>query len=405
LNQIISDQKISYESRYTAIGLFCITFLFFSGFYFLSISSDFKRHIEYVMEIAAGIRKPIPPFMYHLSIYIFSLFTPKFAPLFFASALVSALSIAAKYIFSQKYIEEYVSVSLSSPELAEEKHFRWLTTIFGVMLVFIFSLPITVLLGADYYLTNFPPNVWHNPTTILLMPFAVLLFWVSYRQLESPTASRITAIAILCIINILIKPSFFFVFCVTYPLFFLIRHGFRKGFWKNMLPIFLGAVLVYFEYYLLYADGESSSGVAIGLFTVWSHYSPNVPLAFLGSIFFPLVFFIFYWKEFLMNLLFNYSISLLAVAIFVFSIFIETGSRKYHGNFGWQYIIANYIFYMAMTALLIKRIYQPNSGEHKSIPNLLLQINWKDKVVLSIYIIQFILGIYYFINFYIKLGY
>jgi hypothetical protein len=401
----MSDNQIHYGSRYTTIVLFCISFLFFSGFYFFSIASDYQKHVEIVMGIAAGSQQPFPNFVYHLSIYIFSLLNLEFGPLFLASALVSALAVAAKYFFSHKYIKEYASGTTSPPNLREDKNFRRIIISFSVMLVFVFSLPITVLLGGDFYLLNFPPNVWHNPTTILLMPFAVILFWVSYRQLENPTSNRITAITLLCIINILIKPSFFFIFCGVYPLFFLSKHGFKVEFWKNMIPIIIGIALVYFEYYLLYAEADSSSGVAIGLFTVWAHYSPNIPLAFLGSIFFPIVYFGFYWRSLIKSLLFKYSVTLLALAVVVFSVLIETGSRKYHGNFAWQYIVANYILYMVIIALFVKRIYQSNSGEHLSIPNLLLHTNWKDKVILSIYLVQFILGIYYFINFYIKLGY
>jgi len=357
------------------------------------------------MEIAAGIQQPFPNFVYHLLIYILSFLSLEFAPLFLASALVSAIAVAAKFFISHKYIEEYVSGTLSLSNFREDKSFRKIVISLSVMLIFVFSLPITVLLGGDFYLLNFPPNVWHNPTTILLMPFAIFLFWISYKQLDKPSSQRITAIALLCIINILVKPSFFFVFCVIYPLFFLFKHGFKIEFWKNMLPIIIGFVLVYFEYYILYAGTDSSSGIAIGIFTVWSHYSPNIPLAFLGSIFLPLVNFAFYWRSLLKNLLFKYSVSLLALAVVVFSVLIETGSRKYHGNFAWQYIVANYILYMVIITLFVKRIYQSNLIKNTTIPKLLLQLQWQDKVILSVFAFQFLLGIFYFIRFYFKLGY
>jgi len=44
-------------------------------------------------------------------------------------------------------------------------------------LLFVFSLPsVQVFTNKFYYLGQFTPNVWHNSTTIFLMPFALLLF-------------------------------------------------------------------------------------------------------------------------------------------------------------------------------------------------------------------------------------
>jgi len=392
------------ERAYSSIAIFFIAFLIFIGMYFFSVQSDHQTHVDWLSFVVRGYRSPRPNFLYQLMVYCVSFFNKEFLPLFFSSAVVLSFAVAAKFSLSQKYILEIVNDVVSQPDLKSERNTQAIVIIASLMLVFMFSLPITVLLGGDFYLTNFPPNIWKNPTTILLMPFALGLFGVSYQQLRNPNTSNIQIIAILCILNVLAKPSFFFVFGIVYPLYFLKLHGMKKLFWINMIPVFLGAIVMLGEYYLLYIFAglaDAGGGVAISLFTLWDHYSPSIVLSFIGSIFFPLLYFILKPKQFLESDLFKYASISLLVGVIIFSVFIETGERKYDGNFAWQYFVANYILYMVMTAFLVKE-FASKLATHVSFGIMIIQSNWKLRSITIIFSIQFMLGVYYLINLFVN---
>lgn len=392
-----SIQRIGYAT----IVVFAIAFIIFASFLLFSVSTDIQRHAQWVSDVVHGLRTSDPNFLYPLSIYLFSFFSKEYIPLYFGSVLVLSIAVSTKYLLSLNFIVDTVAKSDTRSNILEEKQRDLLAMIASGMLIFVFCVPLTMLLGGHIYLTNFPPNVWHNPTTIFVMPFVILLFWESYKQIRTNANSRIGIITVLSIANVLSKPSFFFVFCIVYPIFLLLRYQFKKEFWLNLIPVMLGAILVLAEYYFLYGFSRVGRGVGISLFEVWSYYSPSIPLAFAGSVFFPLVFIIFYWKDLLKNDLFKYSASLFVVAVIMFSALIETGDRRYDGNFGWQYIITNYILYLTITKVYLKKLIENNQSGTREIISIVRASNWKDKVLFFVFTYQFLLGVYYVLQLFI----
>ena len=392
------------RAGYATIIVFTIAFIIFSGFLIFSVKTDIQTHVRWVSSIAHGDRTPRPNFLYQLLVYVVSFFHKEYLPLYFGSVLLLSVAVAAKFVISHHYVVGIAFSSFDRPGFVGANFFFQITFIASIMLVFVFSLPLTVLLGGDFYLTNFPPNIWHNPTTILLMPFALILFLVSYTQIKEPTNKRILLISALCVVNVLIKPSFFLVFCIAFPLFFFLRHGFKKAFWINLVPIVIGILIVIAEYYFLYVStgfSDSDGSVAIDLLTVWSHYSPSVILSFIGSIFFPLIFIVLYPKLVIKNDLFYYAASLFLISVIMFSVLIETGDRKFDGNFGWQYIITNYFLYLVVISTFLKNLVEKNQFTELKYAILLRQLIWKDITVLIVFVFQFILGIYYVFRFFL----
>jgi hypothetical protein len=229
------------------------------------------------------------------------------------------------------------------------------------------------------------------------MPFALLLFTTSCEQLERPATKRILAITLLVVINILIKPSFFFSFCVVFPVFLLKQYSFKKSFWLNLVPVVVGLILVWVEYFLLFVD-DSGSGLTIGFFNVWVRYTKNIPLSFLGSVFFPLIYTIFYWKDLKKDLLYQYSVALFFVAILLFSLVTQKEQGKFHGNFGWQYIITNYLLYMVIVTRLLWKTIRDIAGEILNLRSWFVKLNWQNKILLVTYSFQFLLGVYYLVQ-------
>jgi hypothetical protein len=195
-------------------------------------------------------------------------------------------------------------------------------------------------------------------------------------------------ISLLVIVNILIKPNFFWVFLVVYPLLLATRIGVGRKFLLNVLPIaILGVLLLSAQYYFLniYPDAATAaeSGIKISPFSVWSHYSSNIPLSIVVSSFFPLVYLCFHLKEVLKNLLLKYAVSLYLVAISIFSVLSETGPREFHGNFFWQCVACNYILFMVVCILFMEKApFNSKMGK-------------KEKVIVSSFLLHVAFGIIY----------
>jgi len=315
-------------------------------------------------------------FLYYFIVWTLAFFNTNIHALSVSSIIVLSASVAAKVLVTRRIFFDYFAISgkhIAHPESL---------SIAALLLAFAFSLPGAGILQGRFYLGQLPPNVWHNSTAIFLMPFVLLLFWTSYKQLIEPQNKRIWLISLLNIVGILIKPNFFLVFGLVYPLFLITRMRLGVRFWLNVLPILVpGVLFLTIQYFFFFGD----SGVKIALFSLWSHYSPNIPLSLMASTLFPLTYVCLYWRKATKNLLFSYSFMLSIASVIIFSVFSETGSREFHGNFGWQFIICNYILFAVTLLLAIER--NP-------------EIRWrkmatKDRAIFSVFLAHVIYGLFY----------
>ena len=98
----------------------------------------------------------------------------------------------------------------------------------------------------------------HNPTTVVVFPFALLLFWFSWRD-------RYGLAALTAAVQCLIKPNF------------------------ALVPA--TAVLI-----TQFMTSETlGTGIIIDPFRAWSHVSDNIPLSAVRSLAFPLAFAVVYF--------------------------------------------------------------------------------------------------------------
>lgn len=202
-----------------------------------------------------------------------------------------------------------------------------------------------------------PVNTWHNSTTIFLMPFAIWLFYKSYlfiknhHEQENNFSSLLTLL-LLTIFSVFIKPSYFFVFAIAFPLYYLLRFGINKNlFYSGLVSLFSAAALL-LVYRYVYVGSDSS--ITIHPFHVWSYWSTNIPMGLVSSILFPLLFLIFYFRQTLKDHLLSYAWVQMAVAILIYILLSETGGREMHGNFGWQTIICNYLLFFCTWILYLR---------------------------------------------------
>jgi len=371
------------------VVVFFVSLLIFGGILGLRVRTDIQNHAQFVKDVADGSLSPPANFLYYLVIYFFAAFTTNMHLLYGSSLLVLTLSVTAKFSITRVMSTQYYK-SVRSFNAAVEA----LIYLACGLLLFAFSLPN----GKTFYLGQIPPNVWHNSTTIFVMPFALGLFWLSFEQLVRPTTSRVVAIAVLCVANVLIKPSYFFVFVLSYPLMLLKQFGLGRELWRNLVPVVIGSVTTCVLYYLIYKlsygniqGGEA--GIAIRPLSVWSHFSSNILLSLILSLVFPLVYLGLYWTDLIKNMILQYAVLSYSIAVTLYSLLSETGPRELHGNFFWQCVICSYLLFAVTTALSVEKI--ELFGWHY----------WKNRLVILAFLSHVVAGAIYLARcFYAKSG-
>jgi hypothetical protein len=323
-------QVITYSCVAVISAVFFFLVLFDKG-----IESDLRQHVRIVQKLLAEESFPVPP-LYYFSIWAVAGFSAKSILLYPAAILVLTFSVLFKQAITEKILLEF-NASVSKQIIG------WLT------IALIFTMPFTI--SERIYLGKITPNVWHNSTTIFLMPFAIMLWYYSYKFLERADKKLFIPISFLIIINLLAKPSYLFVFFVAFPIASFIRYRFNKIFFYSVIPIAIGLTLLYLENKMIFHSqqfnvGNADLGFEIAPFKVWKHYSKIIPLDLLLSFIFPISVIVLCWKNIRSDRLFWYTISQLFIALLILALFSETGRRWYHGNFFWQAYVVSYLVYL-----------------------------------------------------------
>ena len=389
-----ADQSTNLMKNKTNIILdLCVLvagFILFGSIFVLKINSDLQSHIEHLQFVIQGEVSPLvnSNFLFYLTVYTLAFFQNNKDLLSLASSITLALALAAKFHLTHQFLDQQQSPN--------EKKISNLWLILGSLaMLLVFSLPTpNFLITTRYYIGQIPPNIWHNSTTILLMPFAIMLFLQSFNQFSNPTTRGIVILTILIALNLAAKPSFFFVFCLVYPLMLLIQFKLSKQFWRNMIPVFIGLALLALQYYVMYQVGyrigfSSKRDVMIAFLAVWTRYTPNIPLSLLASLVFPITYLVGYPKDVLQNRLVQYSGLCFLASLAIFCTLAETEPYTGHGNFLWQAVVCSYLLFMVLLAQFLAKLQQSGLG------------NWKNRIILAAFSLHVISGILYLIKFFV----
>ncbi len=224
-----------YRSIFTfekSCNLISIIIVFFLSYYFFNfiwdnLKTDLTIHASFVQEIHDGIRAYPANFLYYLTINLLSFFNP--SNLKFATIVTLSLALLFKFLITKNILRELLPFT-------KEKDI--VINLIAFSLLIIIGLPTFPFIFSNFlYIGSYSANVWHNSTTIFAMPFVLLLFWQSYKQILEYKFVRLFYILLLIILNILIKPSFLFAIIVVYPLLLLLVFKFSKSFWINLITL------------------------------------------------------------------------------------------------------------------------------------------------------------------------
>jgi len=353
--------------------LFFIFCLFVFSYIVEFVYSDIQAHMGKIIEINTGESAYPPNFLFYFLVNLLSGFPDSTDLLDRATVMVLSLATVSKYIISKNIIaSELRKIGASGNKIY----------LIAVGLFFCFAIPDPYLYFVldRMYLGKFVPWVWHNSTTIMLFPFAILLFWKQYKILQNPnliTLSDAIAVSTLVAINLFIKPSFIFTYLpVTF--FFIIAANKKSSHFNKILlhltPILTAILIIPIQYYFIYilqagAYENAHSGISFGApFAVLSGWIPAwfIPVSFVLSYALPLYSMIAY-KAIFRYIPFSYALALSIVGLGISAFITETGPRMSHGNFMWQNYICAFLVFLTTASFLSQKFLTKKNRSRKDI--------------------------------------
>ena len=279
-------------------------------------------------------------FLYYLLVAFIAFFQPNIIYLQISAILLLTASVLFKFFLSISYF--------NNSDLGEDQGVFNRVSWFALLLCITSNFPVN--LSATWYLGQFPPNLWHNSTTIFLMPFALLLFFDALKYLKRPSGKLLASMSMWVLIGALIKPSFLFPFLPVFFLLLFSRFRFTANFWKGLTPLFFGTLGIAWVgiYNFITNTYNEGGGVEIAPFKVWSNWSEFIPLSIIASLLFPLAFSVTQWNNVKDKLAFRFAWLLMFVSIVIYALFAEKGSNwiVVASNFSWQLIVCNFILFL-----------------------------------------------------------
>ena len=315
------------------------------------VGTDYPAHVRIAMrldmyDLPGLIREHSEP-LWHLSVRVLR-YILDCEPAF-AGALVSGVLMAAAFLAACRCLKRAL------PELP-----GWQS----VLLCLAFSLVSAIYVpffNRFPYLGQGTPNVWHNPTQIAVRPFMVLFFTMTYEEIAKvkesgferniPLKSGLLMAFVLVLTN-LSKPSFVMVY---FPgIFFMMSAWLIRYRLKNVkLTVQLAAVcipsaaLMLAQYLFIFVSEEGKGGgVAIIPFKVAGAYTPSITVSLLLLLAFPLYMLAVTIRRRAADAGNELSCCMLLAGLLERFLLAETGTRMYHGNFGWGYQASVTLFYL-----------------------------------------------------------
>lgn len=346
--------------------VFTCAILIMSRNIFCLEATDMNVHLSFSEEFLKTHLVPFPP-LYFLVVAVVSKLLPFSNALEIAGVLLLALAILMKYALSKKFlgIERYGFKQLMGL-------LGWL--LLALMLFFPLYLPWTD--QGIWYMGKFTPTIWHNSTTIAVLPFCLLLFNHSILWLDKPLAKYWFYMLFLGLLIALTKPSFLFAFIPAFPLITLFQQKsidqrvVKSGVLSLIFLFFIAGMgfLIFssnsrFDDYITTPAKDTT--IILTPLTVWRAMATHKISAILTSFTFPALALVVFRTEITKDIQLLFSIFIGFFSVLVFLLFAESGERLLHGNLYWQVPISYFIFNLIILNKLLKEIYA--SGNLKSL--------------------------------------
>jgi hypothetical protein len=391
LSMLESLRASFYQHRRDIISVIALTIfgvlIFLPMMQRFSSTGDYPQHNQLALDLLANpteFLRNTPHFLYHIATAAVYL-------------LLGDISLAGAWVMVLCYIIVMWLIYWQLRCASEFLGSFWLILLtIGITLSLALFMPINIFTPENLYFGYFAPNVYHNPTIIIMKPFALLLFFLSLRLFgqEKPLSRWwIIPFALLSFLSMIAKPSFIIAFVPALGLLccFFLLYRFRDTLSlllnpMNILwgflgienskelpvlmrrsfinwPVLLGGIVLpsLLVLYIQTLTWTSSGGIGIEPFRVifeWTlHYEKNADqllfFKLIMSCAFPLLVYVLYLRHSYRNLGFNLAWLLFAVSVSYAYLFIDYSGIA-AGDFGWSAQIAVFILHAVAAVFLLQ---------------------------------------------------
>jgi hypothetical protein len=306
----------------------------------LDVSTDLAPHAD--MTVAALKTGDWPGnFLFYGLNALFAGFSTDVRLVRVSAAAILTVAVVAKYLLSYRF---------ASAELRRIGVGASPATTAGVIaaLMFAFSIP-----TGTAYIGQLPANVWHNSTTIVLMPLSLGLFALTLAYVRTGVRKWLLWAILVGALGVATKPTFAMALGFALPLFALLQRRDLRSVRDTLGLSIVLALAVGLQYLYIYKAGpgttESDSSVVLRPLHVWESYTASIPLSLLASLALPLVALAVLRRRLWDYDAFRYASLLTVVAIAMFALLSESGPREFDGNFAWQSYVAVFLLFLVTT--------------------------------------------------------
>lgn len=227
----------------------------------------------------------------------------------------------------------------------------------GVTVGLLLAVPLPLLAPLDHhlYLGYIGITVYHNPTILLLKPFAILMFGALCTRQESIGVPEIIVTALATTACALAKPSYIIVILPALLISAVsphIRHQLTRRSILVIAGIIFPALCVLAGQYLYTYSSSQLPGVYAGKsqiifapLAVMAHMSAWLPGKLLLSLAFPLTVASCYFRDLCHNFRLQFAWICFAIGAGYTYLLAESGPRMMQGNFGWSGQITLFILF------------------------------------------------------------
>lgn len=319
-------RKVSLKPLYIAIYFTCVFSLSFYLFYLENkLPNDIYLHIKDIPSYIKNL-KNTAEFGFELSIYLLS----KITSLSYTTVALNFLALVVTFL-------AYLKLRLIKQRFSNVQSAYFFTSC--LMLVSCIYLP---FYNYNLYLGQGSPNVWHNPTLLLVKIFAFIITPLAAEFCLQKNPKILIIIAGLLLISLIYKPNFGLIFIPAWGAYLAIHQNknWRLLFY-TLLAIFPSLLFLLFEKYeVTHLSAMLNESFVLAPFKVLHHYVPNLLVSFLLATAFPFAMLVFRFKQVIQNHYLQLCWLMLIFGYTELALFAETGSQMYAGNFGWGYLIA-----------------------------------------------------------------
>jgi hypothetical protein len=306
---------------------------------------DHFQHANFAELLAHKVESP-PHFVYHLLVILVNTVT-SFSFLN-SGFVVIGLSVFFTFLFLMEYLQ------LSAPTT-----YRAPLAVLCLALFFLHPIPLLYWRDKHLYYGYMAPNIFHNPTVILLKPLALLHFMMFTHLIKESSykLKNVILLGLLTGVSILAKPSYMMTLlpaAVLIWLFSLIRN---KRFSNEATKLItLGLVLptvalIGWQFFRTFGPQGADvtrwnkGKLVFSPLELFSYYSSTISFIpkVLGSLAFPLSIVFFHLKTAKRSFDFQLAlVNMLVAAVFNYCL-VDKGGCFLCGDFGWSSQIALFL--------------------------------------------------------------